>query len=151
MNEEKELLTITEFAEARGVSTQTIYQQIKKGLKEFVVVIDGKKYINRKAFEENPPSAKPKNQPTEQPTNQPTRNQVAQPREEFYQKQIEEKDKQIHALMEQLESAQTQNKELTEILRREQDLRMAQEIKQISAENPTEKRGFFALFKKKQK
>lgn len=142
--EEKELYTITEYAQERGVSTQTIYQQIKKGLKKYVVVVEGKKYIHCKALEENGTT-------NPQPTRNQVANQVVQPDFSFYQKQIEEKDKQINALMEQLQSAQIQNKELTEILKREQDLRMAQQLLLTAEEEQQEKKkkSIFGIFKKR--
>ncbi len=141
---EKELLTITEYAQERGVSTQTIYQQIKKGLKKYVVVVEGKKYIHRKALEENGAT-------NSQPTRNQVANQVAQPDITFYQQQIEEKDKQINALMEQLQSAQNQNSTLTDLLKREQDLRMAQQLLTTAEEENQEgnKKGIFGIFKRR--
>ena len=49
--ETKDLLTVKEFAEAAGVTRQTIYSQIDRGvLSEFVIENDGVKMIDRKAL-----------------------------------------------------------------------------------------------------
>lgn len=46
-------LTIAEYAERRGISKQRVYQLLEKDLKEFVVEIKGKKYIDISAFPED--------------------------------------------------------------------------------------------------
>lgn len=52
MGENKDLLTIKEFAEASGRSQQTIYKQITTRLAGYMQEIDGQKYIERRALEE---------------------------------------------------------------------------------------------------
>lgn len=52
MGENKDLLTIKEFAEASGRSQQTIYRQITTRLAGYLQEIDGQKYIERRALEE---------------------------------------------------------------------------------------------------
>lgn len=49
--EEKELLTVKEFAAAAEVSNKAIYQQIQGRLKDYVVILDNVKYIKREALE----------------------------------------------------------------------------------------------------
>lgn len=49
--EDKELLTVREFAEAAGVTNKAIYQQIQGRLNDYVVIIDDTKYIKREALE----------------------------------------------------------------------------------------------------
>ena len=47
---DKELLTIKEFAEAAGVTQQAVYQRLNKSLKDFVVVVEGKKRLQKAAL-----------------------------------------------------------------------------------------------------
>lgn len=47
---DKELLTIKEFAEAAGVSSQAVYQRLTKSLQGYVVEVDGKKHLKREAL-----------------------------------------------------------------------------------------------------
>ena len=47
----KEWYTVKEFSELAQVSDKAIYQQLEKRLKEYVKVVDGKKYISIKAFD----------------------------------------------------------------------------------------------------
>lgn len=48
---DKELLTIKEFAEAAGVSSQAVYQRLSKSLQPYVVELNGKKHLKREALE----------------------------------------------------------------------------------------------------
>lgn len=48
----KELLTIKEFAEITGRSSQAIYKQLNTRLKPFVQLVDNKKMIERRALSE---------------------------------------------------------------------------------------------------
>lgn len=48
---EKEYLTVKEFARERSCSTQYVYRLLQTKLQPYVVVVDGKKLINSKAFE----------------------------------------------------------------------------------------------------
>lgn len=150
---EKEFYTVSEFAELRGVSKQTIYQQLNKGLKKYLKVVEGKKLISAEALKEkfNQSSTNFK------PTFKPTESQVEQPIFEILKEQIAEKDKQITELLEQLKQAQEQNKQLAELLKIEQEINKnnqvliarAQEPVQIPEEAETPKRkGFFSIFKK---
>ncbi len=50
--QEKDLLTVKEYAEAAGVSQQAVYQRLNKGLSSFVVEVKGQKFIKRQALEE---------------------------------------------------------------------------------------------------
>ena len=50
--QEKDLLTVKEYAEAVGVSQQAVYQRLNKGLSSFVVEVKGQKFIKRQALEE---------------------------------------------------------------------------------------------------
>lgn len=46
-----ELLTIKEFAERAGITTQAIYQRIAKDLKPYLQVVNGKKMLNVEALQ----------------------------------------------------------------------------------------------------
>lgn len=50
--QEKDLLTVKEYAEAVGVSQQAVYQRLHKGLSSFVVEVNGQKFIKRQALAE---------------------------------------------------------------------------------------------------
>ena len=43
--ENQELITVAEYAKARGVTTAAVYKRLDKGLKPWVKVINGKKYM----------------------------------------------------------------------------------------------------------
>ena len=47
---DKELLTIKEFAEAAGVSSQAVYQRLTKSLQPYVVELNGKKHLKMEAL-----------------------------------------------------------------------------------------------------
>lgn len=47
---DKELLTIKEFAESAGVSSQAVYQRLTKSLQPYVVELNGKKHLKREAL-----------------------------------------------------------------------------------------------------
>lgn len=51
MMDQKEYLTIKEFADAAGVSKQAVYQRLTGTLKPYVSVKDGVKYLNIRALE----------------------------------------------------------------------------------------------------
>lgn len=52
MSQDKEYISIAEFAEQAGVSKQAVYQRLNKSLKAYVKVIDGKKSIDIRALED---------------------------------------------------------------------------------------------------
>ena len=51
MMDQKEYLTIKEFADIAGVSKQAVYQRLTGALKPYVSVKDGVKYLNIRALE----------------------------------------------------------------------------------------------------
>lgn len=67
---DKELLTVKEYAEIKGCSTQYVYRILQTKLQPFVVVVNGQKYIKSSVF-----NAEEEKQPTNE-TNQT--NQVSQ-------------------------------------------------------------------------
>lgn len=51
MDDGKTYISVAEFAEIKGVSIQAVYQRLKAGLKGYVKVEDGKKYIDVAALD----------------------------------------------------------------------------------------------------
>ena len=153
------LLTVAEYADAKRITKQAVYKQLNNRLKEFLVVVDGKKYIDKAALgnSQKTDSTEVKQDSTE--VEQPFNNQI-QP---WLQAQIEEKDKTIESLLRQIESLTQQNERLTDLLHNSQVLLAAEKQQQMitahteSEEQPIEatetqkKRGIFSLFRKKNK
>lgn len=47
---DKKYYTVAEFAKKAGISKQAVYQSLDKKLKKYVKEVDGKKYVSRDAF-----------------------------------------------------------------------------------------------------
>lgn len=143
MNKEN-LLSVSEYAAAVGISKQAVYKRLNNKLKDFVKEVEGKKYIDKAALSEEQ-AARLNN--VEQPFEQPLNNQI-QP---FLQSQIEEKDKTIASLLRQVESLQEQNSKLTELLNNSQYLLAAEKKIYLDSETSQkkEKKGILGLFKRK--
>ena len=139
-------ITVSEYATLKGISKQAVYKQLNNKLQPFLIMVDGKKYIDKKALSEE---ENQKLNEVEQPFNQPLNNQ-SQP---FLESQIAEKDKVIESLLRQIENLQEQNSKLTDLLRNEQVLLAAEKKMYLEQETATtkEKKGIFGIFKKKQK
>ena len=130
---EKQFLSISEYANIKGISKQAVYQQLNKKLKDFVQVVDNQKFISIQALDES--ELKRLEQPVEQEFNQ-----VEQPVEQaFLISQLEEKDRQIDRLMKQIENLQ-------ELLNQSQRLQAAD--KQLLLEKKN-KKGLLSLFSRK--
>ena len=151
MEEEKKYISVAEYAEMFGISTQAVYKRMNTHLQPFVVVIAKKKYIDISALELEPQPAteQPCNQPN-QPTNQP-RNQPLQP---ILEQELAEKNKQIESLLRQIDVLTQQNSNLTELLRNSQVLLAAEKkilIEQPQSQEQPKKKGIFSrLFGKKE-
>lgn len=152
MIDKSKYLTPQQFAEMRGVSNQTIYQQMKKGLKAYVITDNGKKYISIEALEiyKSAPIQSTSNQ--SQINFQSTSNQVDLPaiipENEVLKNQIAEKDKQISLLLEQLNTANAQNADLTQLLKREQEINYNNQLiigrqTQMIEAHTAKQKGFF--------
>lgn len=139
-------ITVSEYAALKGISKQAVYKQLNNKLQPFLIVVDGRKYIDRAALTE---VENQKLNEVEQPLNQPLNNQ-SQP---FLESQIAEKDKVIESLLRQIENLQEQNSKLTDLLRNEQVLLAAEKKLYLEQETATtkEKKGIFGIFRKKQK
>jgi hypothetical protein len=141
-------ITVSEYAALKGISKQAVYKQLNNKLQPFLIVVDGRKYIDRAALTE---VENQKLNEVEQPFNQPLNNQ-SQP---FLESQIAEKDKVIESLLRQIDVLTQQNSNLTELLRNSQVLLAAEKkilIEQPQSQEQPKKKGIFSrLFGKKEK
>lgn len=147
MEDTKQYITVAEYAEMFGISTQAVYKRMKKQLQPFVVVIGKVKYIDISALQDNPQPA------TEQPCNQPNQ-PTNQPLQPILEQELAEKNKQIESLLRQIDVLTQQNSNLTELLRNSQVLLAAEKkilIGQPQSQEQPKKKGIFSrLFGKKE-
>ena len=108
-------ISVSQYAEIKGISKQAVYKQLNGKLKEFLIVVDKQKFIDLKALNE---VEKEKLNNIEQPVEQQLNNSF----QLFFEKQIEEKDKQIESLLKHIDTLQEQNTTLTQLLRNSQVL-----------------------------
>lgn len=152
MENEKAYITIAEYAERMNVSKQTVYNRLKKDLKEFLIVIDGKKCLKSEAFNLFQSNLNQKFEKDFQDF-QPKFETV----ETILKAQIEDKDRLIGRLLEQADTLQAQNADLieqigklTEIINNSQVLLAVEKNRYIEQETQKkEKKGIFRLFRKK--
>ena len=149
-------LTVAEYAAAKHITKQAVYKQLNTKLKEFLVVVDGQKYIDKAALGD---SIETELNIGEQSFEQPLNNQI----HPFLQAQIEEKDRTIERLLRQIESLSQQNERLTDLLHNSQVLLAAEKQQQLitaqteSEEQPTEPQeekkinSIFSFLKRKNK
>ena len=146
-----EKITVSQYAKIKGITPQAVYKQLNNQLKEFLIVENGKKYISTSALEENEELNQVDNH-FKQPLNQVDNH--------FLISQIEEKDKTIQTLLEQINSLQLQNERLTQFANNSQYIMAMSNKKEfkklLKAQNQEneqekieEKKGFFKIFKKK--
>lgn len=120
--DEQKYLTVKQFAEQAGVSTQRIYQLLTKSLQEFCKVENGTKYISvdgLKVFDKEPMQEVAKDlQDLARPETELLRETIEALRQQLTVKdeQLAAKDKQIGDLTSALVSAQEQHKALTDAL-----------------------------------
>lgn len=139
-------ISVSQYAEIKGISKQAVYKQLNGKLKEFLIVVDNQKFIDLNALNE---VEKERLNNIEQPVEQQLNNSF----QLFFEKQIEEKDKQIESLLNQIDQLQDQNTKLTDLLKNSQ-LLLAVE-KKVMLEETTEnqkekKKGFLNIFKRKE-
>lgn len=146
-----EKITVSQYAKIKGITPQAVYKQLNNQLKDFLIVENGKKYISTSALEENEELNQVDNH-FKQPLNQVDNH--------FLISQIEEKDKTIQTLLEQINSLQLQNERLTQFANNSQYIMAMSNKKEfkklLKAQNQEneqekieEKKGFFKIFKKK--
>ena len=142
--EDKQYLSVSEYAEIKGISKQAVYKQLNNKLKNFVVEVENQKYIDRAALTEE------QKQKVEQLFN-PKVEQIEQPFNPKFQplleKQIEEKDKQIERLFQQIEEKDKQIETLQNLLNQSQQLQAID--RKLLLESNQKKKGLFRLFGKK--
>ena len=148
----KEYLTVAEYAEIKGISKQTVYNQLKKDLKDYLIVVEGKKCIKTEVFNLFQSNLNQKFEKDFQDF-QPKFETV----ETILKAQIEDKDRLIERLLEQADTLQAQNAnlteqigKLTELLNNSQVLLAVEKNRYIEQETQKkEKKGIFRLFRKK--
>ena len=120
--DEQQYLTVKQFAERAGVSTQRIYQLITKSLQEFCKTENGTKYISLeglRVFDKEPLQEVAKDlQEVANPEMELLRETIEALRQQLTVKdeQLAAKDKQIGDLTAALLSSQEQHKALTDAL-----------------------------------
>ena len=144
---EKDLLTVKEFADLAGVSVQSIYKKLGKAnnpIQRYLKVVDGVKYIERRAYailyssapaptaaEEAPPAIVEEQtppQPGESETPPPPKSStdrildILEQQLEEQRRQLQEKDKQIAAQTEQINSLLARLEESSQIINQQQQL-----------------------------
>lgn len=109
--EEKRLLTVKEFAEAAGITTQRVYQLLAKDLQSYCKVIGNTKYINISALERFTTKPICKDLQEDLPSDLQALTKALQDQIDTLQKhndlltqQLEVKDKQINTLTESLQA-----------------------------------------------
>ena len=200
---EKNLLTVKEFADLAGVSVQSIYKKLGKAnnpIQRYLKVVDGVKYIERRAYailyssapaptaaEEAPPAIVEEQtppQPGESEAPPPPKSStdrildILEQQLEEQGRQLQEKDKQIAAQADQINSLLARLEESSQIINQQQQL-TAMNVKALSGGEskeepaavdvepqpqpqpeekqttppppPQEKKGFFSFFKRKEK
>lgn len=152
---EKEYISVSQYAKVKGISKQAVYKQLNGKLKEFVIVVDGKKCLSLSALTEE---ERQKLNQVEQKVEQQLFNEI----QLLLEEQIAEKDKLIQSLLGQIESLQKQNDTLTENIQKQNDtltelLRNSQVLLAVekkeqlieSTEEHKKKRGIFGIFRKR--
>ena len=117
MSTERDYLTIKEAAKAAGVSVQSIYQRLETSLKDYVKVVKGKKYLDKKVLsdvyninvEENVKDIKQDNKQGFKGDNSDDTVKLLQDTLNTLRQQLEQKDKQIDELHNLLNQEQQLN------------------------------------------
>lgn len=160
MGIEKEYISVSQYAEAKGISKQAVYKQLNNKLKPFLKVVDGKKCLDISVLTEVEQQGLNEVEQQFNQVEQPLNN----PFQPLFEKELEEKNKTIESLLRQIDTLQEQNGrlqeqngKLTELLSNSQYLLAAEQKKFIEPPQPQEtestetetKKGFFARLKRK--
>lgn len=130
----REYLTVSEYAEIKGISKQAVYQQLNKQLKDFLILVNGKKCVNISILTADElKKFKEIEQEVEQPVDKVEQVELNQ-FQALWESQLAEKDKVIESLLKQNEALQEQNTRLTELLHNSQVLLAAE--KQLLIQEP---------------
>lgn len=102
--DQKEYLTIKEFADAAGVSKQAVYQRLTGTLKPYVSIKDGVKYLNIRALElyEGDDAVKKLKKNNQEKSNSVQVDSMI----ELLKRELDQKNKQIDELHKLLEQSQ---------------------------------------------
>lgn len=102
--DQKEYLTIKEFADAAGVSKQAVYQRLTGTLKPYVSIKDGVKYLNIRALElyEGDNAVKKLKKNNQEESNSVQVDSMI----ELLKRELDQKNKQIDELHKLLEQSQ---------------------------------------------
>lgn len=102
--DQKEYLSIKEFAEAAGVSKQAVYQRLTGTLKPYVSIKDGVKYLNIRALElyEGDDAVKKLKKNNQEESNSVQVDSMI----ELLKRELDQKNKQIDELHKLLEQSQ---------------------------------------------
>lgn len=102
--DQKEYLTIKEFADAAGVSKQAVYQRLTGTLKPYVSIKDGVKYLNIRALElyEGDNAVKKLKKNNQEESNSVQVDSMV----ELLKRELDQKNKQIDELHKLLEQSQ---------------------------------------------
>ena len=84
MIENTEYITVSQYAEIKGISKQAVYKRLNNTLQPFLIVVESRKYIHINALTAEEQA---RLFGVEQPFEQPLNNQN-QPTAEFWQRQI---------------------------------------------------------------
>lgn len=107
--ENKEFLSIAEYAKIKGVSVQAVYKQLNNSLKPYLIIVEGKKKLKSTVLNsEVEKIVKPLNQPLKQPSIEDLNHSLIETLNKtvaLLQEQLQTKDEQIKALNERLEQA----------------------------------------------
>lgn len=123
----KDYITVSQYAEIKGISKQAVYKQLNNQLKDSLIMVDNKKCIKIRVLSE---VEKQGLNQVEQPCNQVEQqfNNSFQP---LFEKELEEKNNTIKSLLKQIETLQEQNSRLTELLGNSQYLLAAEQKKAL--------------------
>lgn len=130
----KDYITVSQYAEIKGISKQAVYKRLNNQLKDSLIIVDKQKCIKTEALSEEEKQGL--NQ-VEQPCNQVEQqfNNHFQP---LFEKELEEKNNTIKSLLKQIETLQEQNSRLTELLSNSQYLLAAEQKKTLEPPQPQE-------------
>ena len=130
LNMDKDFLTVKEFSELAGVSVQSIYKKLGKvnnPIQRYLKVVDGVKYISRTALEvlyNSSPATNVLHE--EKKTNEQSSTDrilnILEKQLEEQRRQLQEKDKQIAAQIEQINSLLMRLEESSTIINQQQQL-----------------------------
>ena len=123
----KEYLTIKEFADLKGVSVSSVYKRLKTSLQPFLEEVEGKKVLNIKVLEHE--GLKSFNDEVEAVSTSTANPSSTSSSTFFFEKQIEEKDKQIEFLNNQIKELQESNKKKDDYIQ-EQGRKMTELLEQ---------------------